>query len=311
MKKSRILLLLLAICMTLTLFSSCNAKSDNAAGDMMPTVGGEGKPESNGAPGFIDAEKENAPTEPSERKIIKTYSLVAQTKEFDSAIASLEKLVSENDGYIESSALYDKGLENKNAYNRRASYTLRIPAENAEAFVSSTGTLLHVTSNTSKVEDVSETYYSVEAMLEELYAERDSLLNIMESLNTKSDYDFWLTLQQRLSEVKQKIAVYQAQLNSYDSRVMYSTVTLEVHEVLSYSSQAENNSFGSRVKAAFEESWSDFAVGCQDFAVWFIGAIPTLLILGAIGTGIGFFIRHLVKRRRSKKTGMEEGKLPK
>jgi hypothetical protein len=35
--------------------------------------------------------------------------------------------------------------------------------------------------------------------------------------------------------------------------------------------------------------------------VWFIGAIPTLLILGAIGTGIGFLIRRLIKKSRAKK----------
>ena len=267
---------------------------------MAPTVGGN----KNESAGFTESGGADVPVEITERKIIKTYSLIAETKEFDSAIATLEALVTQSGGYIESSSLRNKGLENKNAYTRRAIYTLRIPAESADAFVASAGTSLHLTSNTSRIEDVSETYYSVEAMLEELYAERDSLLQIMASLDSKSDYNFWLTVQQRLSDVKQKIASYQAQLKAYDSKVAYSTVTLEVQEVLSYSAQAENNSFGSRVSAAFAESWSNFGLGCQDFAIWLIGALPSLLVIAVLVTALVLIICGIRKKRRAKKNTM-------
>ncbi len=293
----RIISTLLTVIAVLCLFASCSSKNkDSIMNEANKAPGASG-----GELGFIESEKGELPAEPSERKIIKTYNLVAQTKEFDKAIGELEALAAECGGYVENSSVYNKDLEYSDNYSRRASYTFRIPAEHADAFVSSTGTLLHLTSNTSKVEDVSETYYTVEAMLEELYAERDSLLKIMESLDSKSDYNFWLTLQQRLSEVKQKIAVYQAQLNNYDSRVAYSTVTLELREVLTYSSQAQNNSFGARMGAAFKESWSDFWVGCQNFAIFLVRALPTLLLLGAIGVGIFLFVRGMIRRGRKKR----------
>ena len=293
----RTISMLLTVIAVLCLFASCSSKSeDHFANNLAPA------PEANGGElGFGETEKGELPAEPSERKIIKTYNLVAQTKEFDKAIGELETLAAECGGYVESSSIFNKSLEYSDNYSRRASYTFRIPAEQADAFVSSTGTLLHLTSNTSKVEDVSETYYTLEAMLEELYAERDSLLKMMESLDSKSDYNFWLTLQQRLSEVKQKIAVYQAQLNNYDSRVAYSTVTLELREVLTYSSQAQSNSFGARMGAAFKESWSNFWLGCQEFAIFLVRALPTLLVLCAVGTGIFLLIRGLIRRGRKKR----------
>lgn len=293
----RIFSVILACLTVLCLFASCSAKND-AAGDVMAPTMGEIKNES---AGFTEGGAANLPVEVTERKIIKTYSLLAETKEFDQALTSLESLVTSNGGYIESSSVRNKGLENNNTYTRRAIYTLRIPADKADAFVTSAGTVLHLTSNTSKVEDVSQNYYSIEAVLEELYAERDSLLQMMQSLDNKSDYNFWLTIQQRLSEVKQKIASYQAQLNNYDSKVAYSTVTLEIQEVLSYSAQAENNSFGSRVSAAFSESWSDFGMGCQDFAIWLIEAFPSLLVIAVLVTGAILVICRIRKKRRVRK----------
>ena len=288
-------ILLIGLCLlTLVSLASCNAAYNK---------GEEYYPES--APmedGFTNTGKEEVNADLPQRKIIKTYNLSLETKTFDDSLQALMSMLAEQGGYVESSDVRNQSLNSSAAsYSRYAKYTLRVPAEKADAFVNSIGNAFHITGNTSTVQDVSDTYYSIEAVLEELQAERDSLLAMIASLDSKSDYNFWLTLQQRLSEVKQEIAVYQARLNSYDSKVAYSTLHLSVTEVVTYTAQAENGKFGSRISAAFRESWSDFAENCQDFAILLVEAIPTLLVLGVIALALFLIFSRIFRDKKKKK----------
>ena len=216
MKKRRILTVIiisLAILFTLSALVSCSASMDmDAGGNYAP----EAAPDINED---VNLELGDTPTDKPEgeyeRKIIKTYEISSETKEFDTALTTLNTLVADCGGYVERSSTSNKSLNNRSdSYTRYASYTIRVPAERAEEFVGSVGTLFNVTSNNSYVEDVSETYYSITARLEELQAERDSLMDILGQTDTKKDYDLWLTVTQRLSEVRQQIAVYQGQIKS-------------------------------------------------------------------------------------------------
>ena len=90
----------------------------------------------------------------------------------------------------------------------------------------------------------------------------------------------------------------------YDGQVAMSTVHLTLREVITYTEVVEPDpTFGQRISRAFKESWSDFGAGCQNFAVWFVEAFPTLLVLGVIGGGIATVVivlnRKAEKRRRA------------
>ena len=183
---------------------------------------------------------------------------------------------------------------------RYASYKFRIPADKVEAFVGSIGNTLNVTRQNSNAQDISESYYSIEATLEELQIERDSLLTMMASLDNQKDYNFWLTIQTRLSEVRQQIARLQAQLNSYDSRVEYSTVSLTVNEVVNYTPD-EEEPFGKRLANAFSTGLTEFAEFSVDFAVWFAEALPFLVLFGILLFVICIISRRARAKRKAKK----------
>ena len=299
----QILALLLILSAVVVGFVSCSASKDGMAmeDNRVESPSEAGKTEI--GCGFADVGQSVTVPADAERKIIKTFDIGSETKDFDGAIASLNTLITENGGYVENSTSSNKSLNNKSeSYTRYATYTIRIPAEKAEAFVGSVGTLFNITSNRSYVEDISETYYSIEARLEELKVERDSLMQVLEQPETAKDYDQWLTVNQRLSEVRQQIAVYQGQINRYDSKVAYSTVNLTVNEVIHFTEVSEDRSFGSRLGAAFKEGWSNFAVGMQDFAIWLAEALPVLILLGGIVTGVVFIIRAARKKKKNKTT---------
>lgn len=304
-KQISIFSLMLILMLTLALLTSCSSP-DGATGNTGGISNNKGESTNDiiapSDPGMSDSELSLPDmTDKVGTKIIKTFTLSAETTDFDNAITALGTLIGEHRGYVESSNTYDQSLSGQNhAYIRRANYTLRIPAEQAEAFVTSLGNNLHVTSNSSTVEDVSENYYSIEARLEELQAERDSLLKILNAPETTKDYNLWLTVHQRLSEVTQQIAVYQGQLNRYDSKIAYSTINLSIAEVLNYSTTAEDNSFGSRMSAAFSEGWTSFVEGSQSFAVFLAENFPGVIIFLLIVNAAWVIPVTIVKKKKAK-----------
>ena len=296
-KMFRILLVVLSL-LTVLSFASC-AKANESMGNGFDV---DSRYPTAEAPEIgMTNDKLNATTPPAdivERKIIKTYDLNAETKEFDATVQSLDALVAQFGGYVESNSISNRNYNSKMA--RYASYKFRIPAENADAFVGSIGNTLNVTRSNSYVDDISESYYSIEATLKELQTERDSLLNMMASLDNQKDYNFWLTIQTRLSEVRQQIARYQAQLNNYDSRVEYSTVSLSINEVVEYT-PAEEESFGKRLANAFTDGWNDFCEFIVDFAIWFAAALPFLILFAVVLVPVILIIRRARAKRKAKK----------
>jgi hypothetical protein len=301
-KTFRILLVVLSL-LTVLSFASCAAAKDSVGNLYAP----EAAPE---APSIgMTNDKLNSTTPPAdivERKIIKTYDLNAETKEFDTTIQGLDALVAEFGGYVESNSISNRNYNSKMA--RYASYKFRIPADKAEEFVNSIGNTLNVTRQNSNAQDVSESYYSIEATLKELQTERDSLLNMMASLDNQKDYNFWLTIQTRLSEVRQQIARYQAQLNNYDSRVEYSTVSLSINEVVEYT-PAEEESFGTRIGNAFREGWTSFCEFVEDFTIWFAAALPFLVLLAIVLVPVVLIIRKSRAKKKAKKLAQKENLL--
>jgi hypothetical protein len=294
--------IILAAVIIIPLFASCSAGSGNYAGDMDMGIVAPEKGEASG--GVSYAPEASVPTTPNEmqttRKISRTYTVYGETKEYDSALTQINSSVSAFGGYISESRVTGASYNYKgNSYSRQAYLVIKIPAENLDAFISQIGGALNVTSSASTQQDVSEAYYSIEARMKTLETERESLLAMMASIDTAKDYDFWYTLQKKISETEQQIAEYQAILKSYDGQVAYSTVNLTIDEVVEYTPVKDNDpTFGKRIAEAFVESWKNFGEGFMDFTVFMVSAIPTLIIFPGIPAVIILIVVAVHKKKK-------------
>jgi hypothetical protein len=82
---------------------------------------------------------------------------------------------------------------------------------------------------------------------------------------------------------------------------------MNLSEVVEYSKINEPSPyFSDRVYDAFVTSWEKFAENAQDFAVWFIRAFPTLLILAMPGIIVWIIIGSVKAKRRRKKRKQEK-----
>lgn len=252
-----------------------------------------GTEEASPAPGLLDT-----PDGDGTQKLIRTCTVEAETRDFDAASASLNERISRFDGYVESQKSSGSSYGASKS-SRLLTVTVRIPADKFGDFVTGLGDIMNVTSAASNVENVTETYYDAEARLATLKAERESLQKMMASLDNAKQYDFWLTLQKRLSETEQDIASLEARLRSYDNRVAYSTVTLTMREVIEFT-PTETPTFAARISKAFTSSWRSFAEFWQDFAVFFVSALPTLCVIAVIAVTVIIIVVASAKKRKNK-----------
>ena len=308
MKKNlttRILTLTVALLMAVLALASCDAGSSLDSAPNMPPADNstaDGMEGGDGAGSIVNGQ----PTD--DRKIIRTVTMSCETKAYDDAVSLIMDTLNAHGGYVEASNITGTGYENVKNSARRASYTLRVPAEKLDTFLETlrVNEGIRILSQNATSDEITATYYDTVSRLETLKAEKASLTAMLEGFTDYKDISNMLKVQERLYDVIEEIEALQTKLNLYDGRVAMSTVNLSLNEVIVYTEVVEPDpTFGERIGEAFRESWADFGEGCQDFAVWFVEALPTLLVLVVIHGGIFLIIYTSVKRGQKKRAARE------
>lgn len=238
------------------------------------------------------------PDLPEGVKMIYRASLELETQEFERAAADIDALVLRMGGYCENQSL-------RNGYGgyRSASYTVRIPAEKFEDFLSQIGSVCAVTWQTRSAEDVSERYYDAESRLETAKIKLDRLQELLSKAEVMEDI---ITLESAISETEYQIESLSGELRHYDALVGYSTVELNLNEVYRVTEvQTAPLSFGQRLGNAFRSGLEDFAENAEDFAEWLAYSWLGLLLFAAVVTGVVLLIRRLRRGRTPKQPKKE------
>lgn len=293
------LILLLVLCFSLI---ACSGPSYNYGGDMTPDEGAPGA--GNGYGGGLGSDTSD--TEGTldgavtDRKIIKTVDEYIETQEYDAFVEKLKAAVEKTGGYFVSSNYRGNGVEDGSS--RNAYFEIRIPAEKLSAFTSDIGALGTVVSYRETASDVTLSYVDIESRIIVLEAEEVALLAILANASTTSDI---LAVRSSLSDTQGQLASLRAQKKSYDTLVAYSTVYLNVDEVVH--ERNDDGSFFAEVGNEFMASLSGVGRFFRSLAVFILGSSPVLVLLALIGV-CGFFIVRALFRRESKK--LQEMPLP-
>ena len=295
MKKTTLIHLSAALLAFATVLSACSAGSDHAFDAAEGNYSQDSfskeeiSPEASGI-GSASMDSTGTPTDSNpQRKIIRTVKLTCETKAYDQAISAIMTTLSAHGGYVEASSATGSGYDGEKGAGRHATYTFRIPAEQLDAFLEALriDEGIRILSQNATSNEITATYYDTVSRLETLNAEKASLTAMLEGFTDYKDISAMLQVQERLYNVIEEIEALQTRLNLYDGQVAMSTVYLTLDEVITYTAPVEEDpTFGERIARAFTKSWADFGQGCQDFAVWFVEAFPTLLVLAFIGGGI-------------------------
>ena len=229
-------------------------------------------------------------------KLIRRAELNIQTEQFDQSLEALNQLVNSCGGYFETANLY--GGSRRDAYSSRSGdYTVRVPAEKYDQFLSGTGDLGYVTSKNESSEDVGERYYDTEARLKTQRTKQERLLALLEKAESMEDI---IALESALSDVEYQIEQYSSELNRYDALISFATFQVYLDEVGRVTQEVgETASLGARMAAGFQASFRNLGQGFQDFLVWASYNIFLLVIL-AVAAAVAVVVgkRELKKMKR-------------
>ncbi len=262
--------------------------------------------------GYTNEAKTSASQSPAlnNRKIIRNADLTVETLSFDAFLNELASSVGSFGGYVESSSIGDRGYYRNGQKLRYARYTIRVPAEQLDAFLDAVSDLGNVTSINTGLRDVTTNYVDSEKHLESLRVEQQALLEILAKAETVEDI---ITVQDRLTYVRYEIESYEAILRTYDDQIALSSVNLTVNEV-EKETPVEKETFGQEVSRRFNESLESVGNGFKSFAAWFLGNAPEITVLllffGAQALIIVLIIKG-AKKRAAKKRQKVQNNTPK
>lgn len=233
------------------------------------------------------------------RKIIYTSSFDIKTEEFDTAISALNELCEKYGAYFESSETYGT----KENANRHGSYRVRVPVQNYNAFKNSAGDIGVIFRSSENNEDVTEKYFDTEARLASAKIREERLLAI---LATADSLDNVLLLEAELAEVRYEIESMSGTLRKYDSLVSYSTISINIQEVIEpVQVKVAPRTFGQRMGTALTDGFEDFTDFLEDFAVVISYNLPGIIIFIIIVVVVVFTIKSKVNKNRKSKVKTE------
>ncbi len=237
------------------------------------------------------------------RKLIKTVDMNVETEEFDLLLRNVEQKVEELGGYLEQSNVYN-GSYTSNYRSRSADLTARVPSAKLDQFVTDVAEHSNVTRKNESVEDITLQYVDLESHKKALLAEQQSLLTMLEQAESIEDI---ITINAQLTDVRYQLESMESQLRTYDNKVDYSTVYLNIEEVEQYEPYAAKST-GERIRDGFTRNLHRVGDGVSNFFIELIISLPILFTLAVL---IGIFVLLLfgilkasekqAKKRREKK----------
>ncbi len=252
--------------------------------------------------------EQEAATASAGRKLIRTVNISAETEDFDTLVPNLQKQVEALGGYIESVSVYDVNsyyVEDQQVKQRCANLTARVPEEKLNGFLAGVAEQTNVTSRSENVEDVTLQYVDLESHKRALLTEQERLLTLMEQAESVEDI---IAIEGRLSEVRYQLESMESQLRTYDNRINYSTVYLNIDEVRKYS-PSQTATVWERIGNGFMKSLEDIGFGIRDFAIGFVIDIP-YIVLGLVVIAVAVFVLRIAwkvwKKRKVRKLFQKE-----
>ena len=253
----------------------------------------------------------------SEQKLIYTADITIQTQTFQDTFNAVKDAITKVGGFVESESTSDSAWNWYYSDYRKSSGTLhsyitvRVPSTKYREFLSLIeGTDGKITSKSEYVQNITKRYNDQSILIESLEKQETRLLDMMDKAETIEDM---VTIESRLSEVQTQLNQARNTLAGYDTDIDYSTINVQIEEVLQYKSSVVQQTFLERLGNTFSRSWRDFGEFMQDLILAIVYLLPAILVIVIILVILRPFLKKWgakrKEKREAKKAMMAERKL--
>jgi hypothetical protein len=229
-----------------------------------------------------------------ERLIIRNASLDLVVPDTEAALAEINDVVNELDGYVVESNVYQyqEGLQ--------AYLTLRIPAEKLDlALERFRGLATEVRSENVSGQDVTQEYVDLQSYLRNREAVQARLLEYLEEAETTEDA---LAVDTQLRQIEAEIEQTKGRIQYLEQSAAMSQVTLTLTpDELAQPIQVGGWHPEGTLRNAFQSLVRVLQFLVDAAIVIVVLVLPVVLVIAAPIVGLFFLIRVLVRRRRARK----------
>lgn len=234
------------------------------------------------------------------RKIVYTADMTITADDPEKTLNDLIAKTEELGGYLSDSYTT---TDDDGAYLSTA--TLKVPADQLEVLVTAAEAAGKVEDYRLSSDDISLSYYDMQARLENAEAEEKQLLEILAQCETVEEI---LAVRESLTSVRADIESYTAQMNLWDNLVSYATLDVTINRTPKTVVEGEKELI--QIWKA-SDVWDKMARGFNNsarFIVNAIGAIGIFLAVAIIPAGILFLAIGLpiILHKKKKRKRMEE-----
>lgn len=226
-----------------------------------------------------------------EKKIVRTADLTLATTAFDTDEAAVRQLVESHGGYVESLYQYGDGSPGS---LRRLSFSLRIPTENLDAFLSGAAGIGRVTARGESAVDKTVEYSDTSLRLQ---TQRDKMDRLQALLAQAENVTDLIEIESEIANTQYQLDSYETSLRGIDRQVERSAVSLTlVEETPAQTAAGAGVSLGERIASGWEASLEGLGRFFQNMLVFVIMALPVLVPLAVVGVALLVVLR----RRKAK-----------
>ncbi|WP_059169978.1 DUF4349 domain-containing protein [Bacillus sp. FJAT-27445] len=228
----------------------------------------------------------------SNRMVIRNAELHLRVKNFENAQKSLETKAEKYGGYI-----VDSSVSKDGGGQMSGRMTVRVPAAQFERFLHEAEKgAAEVLDRTIRGEDVTEQYVDLESRLKSKKAVETRLLEFMKGASKTEDL---LQISADLGAVQEEIEQLTGKMKYLQNQSSMSTITISLFEqkVIAKGTTPKELNTWERTKKQFISSTNTLLSAGSGLIVFFIGNLPLLLSLAALGLISFLFIKKVVKRR--------------
>ncbi len=295
MKKNTRLLLSVVLILSLSLFLfSCGSNDEGTysddAGSMDYDRAAEAPMGDDSYQGSYPDSPEITTTSISGDKIIYRQSLTMETDNLQQTVSKMEQDLDRYGGHI-----FRYQVISEKDESPRGDFTLRVPSASLKEFVDAIRNYGIFTQEVLESDDVSETYYDIEANLRNQTIQERRLLDLLEEAESLSDI---LTLESELSRIRREIEHLRGYLNRLDDQVQYSTIYLSIQEVDNL--EVEGGEFGEQFLENFRNSFRKFQTALESALLWLASYFPFVILAGILLALIGKFYPRFFKKLKRK-----------
>lgn len=234
-------------------------------------------------------------------KLVYSADIAVETMEFDDTTEKINAIIKNNSGIIEQREFYDGGHWDyvdgyKISGERSLHITVRVPTERFDGFINDVGGVGNIKRMDSRVDNISQQYYSSKAYLESYQNQLKELQNMYKRTNTIEEM---IKVEERIADVEARILMLTTEIQSMDLDVDYSKVNIDIEEVIKYSERempAEKRTFLNRVWLECKDSWHSLLTFIENLILWFISAVWKIAIFVLIVLGIKKYLNKHNKK---------------